>query len=278
MSDVLDMAPDVCRTPDSPLQRCRSPVSPSLLDSEAERDTVVSPPSPDFVESSQSQSEHELSASWAEVIGLRRAALMRYGQSVNLYDYSPSSPSRPAESQDYDAHDEYSQSQGSYSQASTFAHSELHSSPLCGASQFTDASSSSSLTPYSEVPSQFLDFLSMFENRDEFGNELLAPVEGLSRSAFAPPITREQTRSDECSRASPPSHAYGSPSSPRRDLEDAAPGSSDEVMEESQLGESQDYAEDSDYGSSDIPDVYPTPVRDFLAMFEESQQPVGVAP
>lgn len=188
-----------------------------------------------------------------------------------MADIPSSSPPRPAASQDYDAQDEYSQSEEGYSQASTFGHSQHPSSPFQAASQFTDASNSSSYTPYPETPPQFRDFLGMFENRDEFGNELPPPPDRLSRPPSPSPSTGQRARLHDRNATSPPSHTYGPPSSRRSELEDAEPDLLDEILD-SQFGNSQSHLEDSDYGSSSLPEVYPTPVRDFLDMFEESQQ------
>lgn len=245
ITDVLHTEPDAFRTPDSPLQRCRSPVSPLLPDTGMEHDMDILPPSPGFVESSQSQTGHELSTVWAEAIGSRQAALDRYSYSLfalqrdltglfrpaGVADIPSSSPPRPAASQDYDAQDEYSQSQECYSQASTFGHSQHPSSPFQAASQFTDASNSSSYTPYPETPPQFRDFLGMFENRDEFGNELPPPPDRLSRPPSPSPSTGQRARLHDHNATSPPSHTYGPPSSQRSELEDAEPDLLDEILD-----------------------------------------------
>lgn len=87
ISDVLPPMSDIYKTPASPLERTSSPVSPLLPDS----DEGVHPPtgyfvagqsSPRFVQSSQSQSEHDLTSSWAEMLGTRQAALSRYALSI----------------------------------------------------------------------------------------------------------------------------------------------------------------------------------------------------
>lgn len=87
ISDVLPPMSDIYKTPASPLKRTSSPVSPLLPDS----DEGVHPPtgyfaagqsSPRFVQSSQSQSEHDLTSSWAEMLGTRQAALSRYALSI----------------------------------------------------------------------------------------------------------------------------------------------------------------------------------------------------
>ncbi|KAL1946600.1 hypothetical protein VTO73DRAFT_14704 [Trametes versicolor] len=215
------------------------------------------------------------------MLGTRQAALSGAKQSDPI-DLPPSSPPQPAQSQDYDAQDEYSQSQDAYSQPSTFASPDPRTSPLRVCSQYTDASSSSSLPPYAQTPSQFREFLTMFDNRDEFGNELpvadggVGHTAGRSRSVSPSPASRQIARLDGPSReSSPASHTHGSPHSGQHDLEDSQ-DILDIVMESSQ---SQSYTGDSDYSSaSSFPHELPSPVRSFLGMFPESQPSSSQAP
>ncbi len=187
-------------------------------------------------------------------------------------DLPPSSPPRPTESQDYDAQDEYSQSQDANSQPSTFASPDPRTSPLHVASQYTDASSSS-LPPYPQTPTQFREFLSMFDGRDEFGNELpvadgaVGHTAGRSRSVSPLPASRQTARLDgPSSESSPASHAHGSPHPEQGDVEDGQ-DMLDVVMESSQ---SQSYTVDSDYSSaSSFPHEVPSAVRNFVGMFPD---------
>ncbi|KAI9001324.1 hypothetical protein BD414DRAFT_29983 [Trametes punicea] len=203
MSDVLPPAPDIYKTPISPLRPDRSSLSPLVSDAGDSPDPLEEGalasglPSPEVIESSQSQYEHEISPFWAETIAARQAALS-WGTQDQVGRVTPlSSPRRPAESQDYDANDEYSQSQGTYSPPSTFATSQPRTSPLHASSQSTNSSGSDRVEPYPVTPSQFRRFVDMFNNRDEFGNELALDEEESDvpeRSASPSPSSRRRAR------------------------------------------------------------------------------------
>ncbi|KAI0363561.1 hypothetical protein BV20DRAFT_1039869 [Pilatotrama ljubarskyi] len=266
ISDVLPPATDFYTTPVSPLRPNDSPITPLIPDSNG--DLTPGSPLKETVESSQSQSEHDLTASMAESLGARQSALS-WGKRHNPVQ-TPSSPLRPAESQDYDAQDEYSQSQDAYSQASTFTSPSRSPS----SSQYTDASYSSSLEPYPITPSQVRRFKDMFKGRDEFGNELplASPLKcsdrAQSRSASRSPSPSPSPSSRRGSSPSSTPRRRGAPLSysyaerpPRSSLRDADEDDRLEGAPETPQGIPQDATQESQL---------PTPVRHFLDMFDES--------
>ncbi|KAI0356505.1 hypothetical protein OH77DRAFT_1401123 [Trametes cingulata] len=280
ISDVLPPATDLYKTPASPLRPNDTPITPLVPD--AESDATPGSPSKGIVESSQSQSEHDITALMAETLSARQSTLSWYGGKHDLPDHTPSSPPRPAESQDYDANDEYSQSQSqSQSQASTFS-SPTRPSASSQYTQYTD-SLGSSLDPYPITPSQVRRFKDMFEGRDEYGNELAQASPGgrsqggrarsESRSPSPSPSARRVARRDGSSPSSTPrgraagaplSYSYAErPSRSRMLDEDVLEGTEDEPSQP--LGNSQVPVEESQF---------PTPVRHFLDMFDGSQVPL----
>ncbi|KAI0650161.1 hypothetical protein C8Q79DRAFT_901713 [Trametes meyenii] len=266
---------DVPRAFDSTLFPPNSSTFPSPIDTEDRLNSpqdgpIVELPST-FVESSQSQFEHDLTASHAEMMDARRTALL-WGKEEDPSSVPSSSPPRPAESQDYDANDEYSQSQDVPSQPSTFAPSQLYGSPSRSSSQ----SGSYQGMSYPRTPSQLRHFTDMFRNRDEFGNELPEkPVENgggttRSRSMSPSPSSRKKPRLEDLradtSRTDNPSPYDFLPTSqrsPRHDS-DSLEGTSGSPPA------SQSLVDGYNDGSSSSQEL-PSAMRDFLAMFDGSQ-------
>ncbi|KAI0774025.1 hypothetical protein C8Q74DRAFT_1368544 [Fomes fomentarius] len=154
-----------------PVNRLRTSLSPLRIEPPA-RESHANPagtdsvdnggemPSPEIVESSQSQIEVEITQEWAAIIGSRLAEF-RGGRST---------PSREPTSQGYDAQDEYS----SDSQPSVFSLSDIRTSPLRAPSQWSESSASydSDSQPTAPTPPQVRRFRDMFKGRDEYGNML----------------------------------------------------------------------------------------------------------
>ncbi|KAH9894397.1 hypothetical protein C8Q73DRAFT_790942 [Cubamyces lactineus] len=266
MSDVFPptRTPGAYGTPASPLEAKSLSVSPLLPGRETNADHLETGfkaglPSHEIVESSQSQYEHEISSQWADVIGSRKAALSescdpREGD----IDTIPSSPARPVRSQDYDANDEYSQSQDACSQSSTFGSSDPHTSPLRPVSPYTDSTSSYNPTPFPITPSQVRRFVNMFDGRDESGNELPDIGEGeRSRSVSPSPASRRTPRHGEV------------PSPPRSPMLEAGSLRTGTPARVTRSTRMQDILDREDSELSSASQDYPTPVRGFLRIFED---------
>ncbi|KAI0676998.1 hypothetical protein C8Q78DRAFT_59323 [Trametes maxima] len=240
-------------------------------------------PSPTFVESSQSQYEHDLTASHAEMIDARRTALL-WGKEAEPASIPSSSPPRPVESQDYYANDEYSQSQDTCSQPSTFGSSQ----PPASSSRISSQSGTYDEMSYPQTPSQLRHFTDMFLNRDEFGNEL--PQSGAEgggsttrpRSVSPSPTSRKKPRLEDPrgessltfspqQRISPsPSHAH-----PGHGLRvhhrERSSGHGDDMLGELSTSHptSQSFMDELEDDSSS--QELPSAMQDFLAMFDGSQ-------
>ncbi|KAI9066387.1 hypothetical protein FKP32DRAFT_1565877 [Trametes sanguinea] len=275
LSDILPPVPDVYKTPDSPLQADGSPLSPLVplakdgLDPLEEGDLAAGLPSLEVVESSQSQFENEISPTWAETLSARQAALSWCASKPDEENSASSSPKRSIESQGYDANDEYSQSQDAQSQPSTFTPSAPITSPFHTPSRRRDpdAAESYPVEPYLRTPSQLRDFVHMFDERDDTGNSLTSirdDGEADSPPASPSPSSRRMARAGQDEDLTPPcSYAERPPRSRRRGSEE-------------ELGPSQNSADefDPDFSSRSSPPslVLPTPAREFLEMYDESQE------
>ncbi|KAI0771987.1 hypothetical protein BD413DRAFT_475139 [Trametes elegans] len=278
ISDQLPPLPELYTTPSSPLRRRGSPVSSLVSTPENDPGSledflVTGPPSPRFVESSQSQTEHEITSPAVNAMKARHEILMQSGRD-HVLDISSSSPPRPTESQDYDANDEHSESQdSSHSFSFDSLPPRLSPGPV---SQYTQ--SSASYGSYSETPSEVRAFVDMFKGRDEFGNELPAFAGNSGRSCSVSPSPTSQrlegsssekglqhTRSSSTS----VSHSYARRSSEPTSHDSLQAVDAQDDAEGSQLDVSPSQEEDHPLDSSAI-QVLPTPVRDFFAMFEES--------
>ncbi|CDO74629.1 hypothetical protein BN946_scf184325.g16 [Trametes cinnabarina] len=284
----LPSLPDVCRTPDSPLRMEGSPLSPLLplegtgpdpLDGRA---LAAGLPSPQVVESSQSQFENDISSAWAETISARHAALTWSNEGEEAG--TPSSPNRPVDSQGYDANDEYSQFQDTSSQPSTSTPSELIKSPFRTPSRRRgkEPAESYPVEPYLRTPSQLRDFVQMFDKRDELGNPLSSGEE--ESEAHSRPVSPSPSPSTR--RAAPSGHGQGMPGTilrTKRRMRHASPPSSyaerpprsrrrgsEEDLDPSQQC-AEDFHPDSISDSSSSVWAIPTPAREFLDMYDESQ-------
>ncbi|RPD66718.1 hypothetical protein L226DRAFT_565510 [Lentinus tigrinus ALCF2SS1-7] len=206
----LQMPPTSAGTPDSEAHSARLQVgTPSL-----EHGISIGPPSPEVIESSQ-QMEAEIDAAWAETVAARYAAIGWSKEVDGEAEHRTPSPSpRGTQSQGYDAQDEFS-SQESNSQPLSY---EIRTSPLRVPSQMTESSASYDSQSTVSTPPQLRRFRSMFEGRDERGNEL--PSRNTSDRRRSPHI---------------PSHHS---------------------------------SEDSYSYSSSLSETQPTPVRNFMAMFD----------
>ncbi|OSC98678.1 hypothetical protein PYCCODRAFT_1470824 [Trametes coccinea BRFM310] len=287
LSDVLPPASDIYKTPASPLHVDGLPLStlvPLVEDSPdplEEGDLAAALPSREVVESSQSQYENEISSAWAETLSARQAALSwdRNGEESS----APSSPKRSNESQGYDANDEFSQSQDAQSQPSTFTPSDPITSPFHTPSRRRSQESAESypVEPYLRTPSQLRAFVHMFDERDDTGNVLLSTTddgEADSPAASPSPSSRRMTRPDQSEAT--PERSRGT-KRPLRDLTPPCsyaerPPRSRRRGSEEDLDPSQRRADDSDpdlsSGSSSPSLVFPTPVREFFEMYDESQE------
>ncbi|KAI0332451.1 hypothetical protein GY45DRAFT_1299022 [Cubamyces sp. BRFM 1775] len=248
-------------TPASPLEANSLPTSPLLPERDDDPDPLETEfkaglPRHEVVESSQSQYENEISSEWADVMAARKANLSgpRYEDDKDMV---PSSPTRPIRSQDYDANDEYSQSQDACSEPSTFGPSGPHTSPLRPVSQYTDSTDSYNPTPYPITPSQVRRFVNMFENRDESGNELPGFEEDDRSRSVSPSPT---------SRRTPRNRATSSPRS--YTLEDTSLRAGIRAGATRETGR-HDGPDRNDPDLSSSSQDYPMPVQDLLRIFED---------
>ncbi|KAI0722207.1 hypothetical protein C8T65DRAFT_134921 [Cerioporus squamosus] len=205
--------------------------------------------SPEVIESSQ-QMETEMDAAWGETVAARHAAI---GWSKEGDGHAPArtpSPSpRTTESQDYDAQDEFS-SQEDTSQPSF----DIRTSPLRVPSQMTESSASYDSQSVTITPPQVRRFRDMFKGRDEYGNELPSPSQQASDSRRS------------LSPISYPANGY-------------VPDRLDDISVSPPPIPEQDSSDGSySYGSS-LSETQPTPVRNFMAMFDSQRngEPCQVA-
>ncbi|KAI1789036.1 hypothetical protein LXA43DRAFT_601610 [Ganoderma leucocontextum] len=214
----------------------------------------------EIVESSQSQIETEITATWADILAARRETL-RWSKKSNS-SLPSSSPPRAVETQDYDAQSEWSSSIDEVSQSLTM---DPRTSPLQPPSQLPSAESSGSYEDsesmsYSVLPSQVRRFLETFEGRDENGNELSRDAgAGVAQSRSSSPT---QDRGRSLGRRGRQA-SLGPPESQ---------GKNCDAITASPLTIPEDYGSDSGscYGSS-FPSTMPTPLRNFLEMFPDTQ-------
>nr|VWO94742.1 C2H2-type domain-containing protein [Ganoderma boninense] len=245
--------------------------SPVLADRPGELGSVSGPMSPtkdrdtdgsitpEIVESSQSQFETEITAAWAEILATRREALRRPKENGSGLS---SSPPRVVQTQDYDAESEWSPSIDEVSQSLTM---DLRTSPLEAPSQLPSAGSSGSYAgsdseSYFALPSQMRRFLETFEGRDEDGNELPHDV-GARPARPRSSSPRHHGEHEPHQRGRHPSLLS---SETQRETWDAITASPPAIPKE-------DFADgESSYGSS-LPSTMPTPLRNFLEMFPDTQ-------
>ncbi|KAI0751502.1 hypothetical protein C8Q80DRAFT_580041 [Daedaleopsis nitida] len=207
-----------------------------------EDDAHTSIPSPDIVESSQSQIETEITPEWADILAARKAEIERPGKSVSRSQTL--SPPPATVSQDYEAHDEYS----SDSEPS-LSHSNLRVFPPPIPSHMSESSGSCDSQPYLKTPTHLRRFRDMFEGRDERGSYLDSDAQA--------------TRADRS-----PSPSTDRPSHPGRDNDE------DVLVHERVLPPpipDDDGSYESSYGDSSS-ETCPTPVRMFLEMFSSDSE------
>ncbi|TFK92938.1 hypothetical protein K466DRAFT_658858 [Polyporus arcularius HHB13444] len=199
--------------------------------------------SPEVVESSQ-QLEAEMDATWAGTVAARQAALGWSKEADGgTRPRTPSPSPRKTESQDYDAQDEFS-SQEDDSQPS----SDIHASPLRMPSQMTQSSASYDSQSTASTPPQVRHFRDMFKGRDEHGNELSSQRGTASRRPLSPVPS--------------PGDEDGYVHDPLDDISVSPP-----LIPEQHSSDGS-----SSYGSSfSETQTQPTPVRDFMAMFDSQR-------
>ncbi|KAH9927149.1 uncharacterized protein BXZ73DRAFT_102738 [Epithele typhae] len=145
-------------------------------------------PSPEVIESSQSQFETEITASVVEGLATRNAALIQSGtvssgSSAKLPQSTP-----PPETQCYDAHDEMS-SQDVSSQASSFSVSVARTLPLVMPSQLPPSMADSTQSSFGDH-SVVRRFLEVFDGRDGDGNDFSGSY-ATSSSESIPPAVKD---------------------------------------------------------------------------------------
>ena len=254
--------------------------APTAMDGDLEESVVH-----ETVESSQSQFETEITAAWAETLAVRQESLRWWVQLVTVslslgphalpnhrsrkqsLSLPSSSPPRAIESQDYDAQSEWSSSIDKVSQSLTM---DPRTSPLVLPSRPPSIKSSGShedsdSASYS-LPSQIRRFLETFEGRDEGGNVLPRDYDASLGRSWVSSCSQDRGWS--------PCRRVHTPSQGRRQTCFGAITASPPTIP-------QDYASDggSPYGSS-LPPTMPTPLRNFLEMFPDTQTQdlLGVEP